>query len=372
MTDVLIAGGGLAGLVNAILLSRNGLSVMVVEKRKYPFHKVCGEYISNETLPFLEANDLFPVQANPPAIDQLFITSTSGGSFSAQLDLGGFGISRYTYDHWLAEKARGCGVSVLEETAVSDILFSDNAFSVKTHKGDTYHAKLVIGAQGKRSKMDKSLNRPFMGDRYPYVGVKYHVKADAAADTVALHNFDGGYCGLSKIEEEKFNLCYLIHRSQIKKHGGIEEVERNVLSQNPFLSDLFQNSEFLFDKPEVINEISFKKKEAVFDHIIMSGDSAGMITPLCGNGMAMAIRSASVLSRTILENWNQGNFDRELVERSYQRRWDTLFAKRLRIGRIIQSTLFGKAVTSELAILTGRYLKPVANSLIKLTHGKPF
>ena len=46
MVDVLIVGGGLAGLVNAIHLSKTGLKVIVLEKNDFPKHKVCGEYLS--------------------------------------------------------------------------------------------------------------------------------------------------------------------------------------------------------------------------------------------------------------------------------------------------------------------------------------
>lgn len=51
--DVLIIGGGLAGLASAIHLSQKGLNVTLIEKSAYPKHKVCGEYISNEILPYL-------------------------------------------------------------------------------------------------------------------------------------------------------------------------------------------------------------------------------------------------------------------------------------------------------------------------------
>ncbi|MFB0908232.1 MAG: FAD-dependent oxidoreductase, partial [Spirosomataceae bacterium] len=50
--DVIIVGGGLAGLSTAIMSRKNGLSVLLIEKYSYPFHKVCGEYISNEVRPF--------------------------------------------------------------------------------------------------------------------------------------------------------------------------------------------------------------------------------------------------------------------------------------------------------------------------------
>ena len=78
MHDIAIIGGGLAGLINAILLRRAGLSVILFEKNQYPFHRVCGEYISNEVIPFLENHALFPTHLMPSAINQLVISSTGG------------------------------------------------------------------------------------------------------------------------------------------------------------------------------------------------------------------------------------------------------------------------------------------------------
>lgn len=370
MIDVLIVGGGLAGLVNSILLSRAGLNVVLVEKNTFPFHRVCGEYISNEVIPFLEGHNLFPAQFEPARIDRLQLTSTGGNSFKQTLDLGGFGISRFQFDHWLSEQATEAGVTLIQNTRIKEVTFTgDHFYAASEH--EEFEAKLAIVAHGKRSMLDKRLNRPFLQKKSPYVGVKYHARVAFDPDLIALHNFQGGYCGVSRVEDDRVNICYMTHRDQVKAHGSIPELERNVLFKNPFLKRLFQQSEFLFEQPLVINEITFEKKEPVFNHIFMSGDAAGSITPLCGNGMALAIHSAKLLSETILKNWHDGNFNRELMEESYARDWNQLFARRLWAGRQIQ-TLFGSSLASELAVFTGKYLKPVARTLIHHTHGQPF
>src|SRR5262245_24228421 len=114
--DVAIIGGGLAGLAAGILLSKQGHSVVLLEKEKYPFHKVCGEYISMESWEFLESLGVPLSQMQLPLIDTLFLTSTNGKSFQTQLPLGGFGISRYKLDSCLAEIAVKSGVRLIEET----------------------------------------------------------------------------------------------------------------------------------------------------------------------------------------------------------------------------------------------------------------
>ncbi len=372
MYDVSIVGGGLAGLINANLLSRAGLKVVLFEKNIYPFHRVCGEYISKEVIPFLENHDLFPTQFDPPTIDELEISDIKGKSFIQQLDLGGFGISRFVYDQWLLEKAIVSGVEVHQNTKVTSVKFSENQFIITTNKSaEPFISRLTIGAQGKRSKLDQSLKRSFLNMKSPYVGVKYHINMELSERRISLHNFQGGYCGVSRVEDNKYNLCYLAHRDPIRKHGDLDGFEKAVMQKNPHLQQIFENAEFLLDKPEVINEITFDKKEPVFDHIFMCGDAAGMITPLCGNGMAMAIHSAKILSELIIASYKSSKFNREKLESDYAQAWRSAFALRLWSGRKIQG-LFGTGSASSLGVIIGKYFKPVSKFLITQTHGNPF
>ena len=102
---VVIIGGGLAGLSCAIQLVRQNLEVVVVEKKEYPFHRVCGEYISNEVTPFLQRLEIYPDQFEPPQIKKLQLTAVGGYQATMDLPLGGFGISRYQLDYFLYKRA---------------------------------------------------------------------------------------------------------------------------------------------------------------------------------------------------------------------------------------------------------------------------
>ena len=143
-----------------------------------------------------------------------------------------------------------------------------------------------------------------------------------------------------------------------------------MLYKNPFLKSIFKNSEFLYDRPEVINEISFATKAPVEDHVLMAGDAAGMITPLCGNGMAMAIHSAKVLSELVMD-YSNGKLTQVELEKIYSKKWNSLFARRLWIGRQVQR-LFGGEWSSNLAVNLMRKSKPIAELIIRNTHGEFF
>ncbi len=371
MVDAIVIGGGLAGIFSAWQLRDLGLEVVLIERKKYPFHRVCGEYVSNEVIPFLEHRGLFPHELGPALIDKFKLTSVGGKSLDMDLDLGGFGISRYAWDHWLVEKLRSRGVQVMDGNAVNDVQDEDDLMSVSRQDGKRISGKLVIGAFGKRSTLDKSLDRSFMKRRSPYVGIKYHVKSDFSDDTVALHNFPGGYCGINKVEGDRYNLCYLSERSQLRAYGNIPDMEAAVLHRNPWLRDIFQNADFLLDQPEVINEITFEAKEPVFRGIIMVGDAAGMITPLCGNGMAMAIHGSKLLADNVARYGYQTIAQRKQVQQAYDHQWRRKFGFRLASGRSIQR-LFGGKKSSGFAVVLGKTVRPIAKMLMAQTHGEPF
>ncbi|GJM29047.1 MAG: FAD-dependent oxidoreductase [Cyclobacteriaceae bacterium] len=370
-TQVVIIGGGLAGLTCAWQLARQGVEVILVEKKEYPFHRVCGEYISNEVRPFLERQEIFPLQFNPPLINKLLLTSTNGESARLELKLGGFGISRFTFDHFLYEKISGQGVQIITRKYVKSVNFHSDQFEVELNDHQKINCSIVVGAFGKRSTLDKFLKRPFIERKSPYVGVKYHLKGAFPENEIALHNFNGGYAGISGIEEGKLNLCYLASRIALKRLGDLKALEEKVLMKNPFLRDVFYNFDFLFEQPEVINEISFETKRPVESHILMCGDSAGMITPLCGNGMAMAIHASSIASELIFEFLKKRNYSRNQLESDYVRLWSEQFSRRLWTGRHLQR-LFGNNRTSTLAVSLAKRARPVAQYLVNLTHGRPF
>jgi len=370
MKDIIIIGGGIAGLTNAIILARAGFAVLVIEKKYYPLHKVCGEYISNEVVPFLRSIEVDVDVLNPSKIQNLLITSESS-SFECDLGLGGFGVSRYTFDYYLYQKAKQAGAEFLLSTEVTEVREDNNIFCITTSTGDTIYSKLIIGAHGKRSKLDKNLNRAFFYKRSPYIGVKYHIKTNFRPDTIALHIFNKGYCGMSKIEEDKYCLCYLSSRDNLEHYKNIKEMEEKVLYKNPYLKDVLQNSEFLYDKPEVINEISFSSKPLIENGIYMCGDSAGMITPLCGNGMSIAIHSAKLLSEIIITNSKDGEFDHSAIKKEYILVWNHFFKNRLAVGRFIQQLFLTKAL-SVVGLMAIKRSSSLANWAISKTHGHSF
>lgn len=371
--DVAIIGGGLAGLAASILMRQKGYNVVLFEKESYPFHKVCGEYISYESENFLLSLGLPLHDWNLPRIDTLQLSAPNGQLFTTKLPLGGFGLSRYKLDGALAAMAKAAGVQLLENTKVEAIK-SGETFSVRFQQ-QTVSARLCFAAYGKRGNLDVKWQRSFLQKQDKrlnnFMGVKYHVKADWPQNAIGLHNFKNGYCGISKIEDDKYCLCYMTRAENLKQNGNsIQAMQENSLFQNRQLKKIFSTSEVLQDFPITISQISFAQKSKVEDGVLMLGDTAGMITPLCGNGMSIALYTAK-LAASLGDEFLQGKISRTALNENYAKQWKEQFAARLLTGRLLQR-FFGSNQLSNLFVSSFRRAPFLAKPIIRLTHGKPF
>jgi flavin-dependent dehydrogenase len=374
MYDVIIAGGGLAGLALSIQLGKAGYRVALFEKEVYPYHKVCGEYISLESWNFLEELGLPLSDWNLPIIHTLLLSAPNGQSLRHELPLGGFGISRYKIDAALADIARSAGVELHESVRVTDILFERSVFNVRTNAG-SFQARVACGTFGKRSNLDVRWKRAFIRKRSDklnnFVGVKYHVHAEFPADQIGLHFFRNGYCGISRVEDDRYCLCYMTAAENLSISGNsIPEMEKHILRKNPFLEEIFGSLIPLFDQPVTISQISFEKKTQVENHILFVGDAAGMVPPLSGNGMSMALHGSQIAFRCI-EGFLEGEIARYEMEQEFVDRWNGQFGRRLRMGRLLQRWL-GSEKGANFLVRTLKPFPKLVSFLIRQTHGQPF
>jgi menaquinone-9 beta-reductase len=371
--DVAIVGGGLAGLSASIQLAKAGHSVVLFEKEKYPFHRVCGEYVSLESWDFLKRLGLPLDEMRPPIIDTLILTAPNGKAFRTRLPLGGFGISRFELDSRIASLASQNGVDVVEGTKIDHVTFEGTFHLQATSK--TIHSKVCCAAYGKRSNLDIKWKRIFLRTANQrldnYVGVKYHVKTNWEKNVIGLHNFKDGYCGISKVEGDKYCLCYMTKAENLRKcSNDIQQLEETVLWRNEHLKKIFQSSEKCESFPVTISQINFNKKTQVENHLLMLGDSGGMITPLCGNGMSIALHTGKIASEVINEFLRE-KISREEMELRYKKGWEQNFGSRLRTGRGLQY-FFGNERLSNLFVSAFKALPFFSKPVIKMSHGEAF
>ena len=372
--DIAIVGGGLAGLALSIQSAKAGFKVVLFEKEQYPFHKVCGEYISLESWDFIESLGVPLSKMQLPIVNRLMVTAPNGNSIEQPLDLGGFGISRYTIDQALVDLAKDLGVRVEAGVKVDDIVFEGDVFSLHSSIG-IIQSRVAVGSFGKRSNLDVKWKRPFILGKQKqldnFIGVKYHIDIDWPKDLIARHNFKDGYCGISAIENGKTCLCYLTTAHNLKSHGGsIEAMEELVLKTNPYLKEILEKAVHLYEAPVTIAQISFERKSLIENHVLMVGDAGGMITPLCGNGMSMALHG-SKLAYEAIAPFLRNELSREGMEQQYSNAWSNTFAKRLTVGRWVQG-FFGKTWMTNLFIAMLKPFPFLVRAIVKQTHGERF
>ena len=366
-----IIGGGLAGLCLAIQLADKGTSVVLFEKNKYPFHKVCGEYISMESWNFLTELGLPLEDLNLPRINELGISSENGFMLNAPLPLGGFGISRYSLDNYLFELARKKNVTIFDNCKVFDVqTLSEDTYQINTSLG-LYNSTIVCGTYGKYTPTFVKDDVEAKANKLNYIGVKYHIKTNLKPNRIELHNFKDGYCGVSKVDKDVYCLCYLSTSKNLQACGNdIKKMEESILYKNPFLKKYFTESEFLFDAPLVISNVSFQKKDTYKNSFFLAGDAAGSITPLCGNGMSMAMRASKILAQLLISYFNESITKEELIK-EYDKEWNENFNTRIKSGYYLQY-LFGKKYTTHHTLKALDKLPSLTKKIISLTHGQTF
>jgi menaquinone-9 beta-reductase len=363
--DVIIAGGGLSGLALAAWLAMHDIQVLVLEKGTYPRQRVCGEYISNESRPFLESIGLDFETIELPDIDTFSLTFPSGSEHQCKLEPGGFGISRWMLDETLCKLARQHGAEVLENEPATQLDFDEQTqlYHVKSRFGE-YTARFAVNATGRQGgplvqhaikKLPASKN---------WFGVKYHISADFPVHLIQINLFKGGYCGISKVENDKYCLCYLADASELRKmKGNIPAFEQKYLVKNPFLAKYFRQPD-LIAGPVTTAQFSFAYQQSIAGHHFFTGDAAGFIPPLTGNGMSLAFRSAKTLGNLLIEVF-EDSISRETAIQQYRAYGENYLRNRVKKGVFLQSLALSSSPIVHTTLST--MLKVVPRSLRLLT-----
>ena len=298
-TEVAIIGAGPAGSTLAALLASRGVGVALIDRDVFPRDKVCGEFLSYDALPIVDrlgiAEEIDRIAA--PAIDRCRVIGRNR-TYEFALPEPARGISRYQFDTLLFRRALVCGARAWSGWTATTIDPVNRRVTLdRQDERATIRAEVIVGAWGRWGRFDTQLERAFVRDRaHRSFGFKRHYRTPAAAArTIDLYSFRRGYLGVSPIEDGMTNICGLVHGKRLTGHRGKWESFIAMLrSEEPRLEELYAahkpaQESFLTSEPVI-----FRARSAVEQGVIMIGDASGVIDPLTGNGMAMALQSAAL------------------------------------------------------------------------------
>jgi menaquinone-9 beta-reductase len=298
-TEVAIIGAGPAGSTLAALLASRGVSVALIDRDVFPRDKVCGEFLSYDALPIVDrlgiAEEIDRIAA--PAIDRCRVIGRQR-TYEFALPEPARGISRYQFDTLLFRRALVCGARAWSGWTATTIDPVKRRVSLdRQDERATIRADVIIGAWGRWGRFDTQLERAFVKDRaHRSFGFKRHYRTPAAAShTIDLYSFRRGYLGVSPIEDGMTNICGLVHGKRLTGHRGKWESFIAMLrSEEPQLEALYASHKAAQESFLTSEPVIFRARSAVEQGVIMIGDASGVIDPLTGNGMAMALQSAAL------------------------------------------------------------------------------
>lgn len=321
--DVAIVGAGPGGSTLAALLARCGFSVALIDRDAFPRDKLCGEFLSYDALPIIDA--LGVTLGGAPEIEHCRVVGRHR-TYAFDFPHPARGVSRMLLDAALHRCAVASGAQSITAKATS--VSSDSV----TFDGGTVRARVVAGAWGRWGRFDQQLGRAFVRDRsHRNFGFKRHYRGDGAKGVIELYSFKNGYLGVNDVEDGITNICGLVHASRLQGHKGRWDafVETIRAEERPLEAMYARYAPaqdgFLSSEPVI-----FRARSAVEEGIFMIGDASGVIDPLTGSGMAMAMQSALLVVPFIAAALGG---DRQRAEDGYRMRHAELFGPRIAWSR---------------------------------------
>lgn len=351
--DVIIAGAGPAGSSAAIHLAHSGMRVLLVEQKKFPRPKLCGEFISPECqrhFQVLGVADAMSASAPAALIETVFYSSRGHHVSIPSTWFGGpaaLGLSRAVMDDVLLRRARESGVNVLEGATIHEPLLSGAhviGVRVKTDgREHEYRAPLTLDATGRARILTKKLNHAKPGSKAKLIAFKVHLRETRVAPNACeIYFYPEGYGGLSTVEGEISNLCFIISAEQVKRlHSDPEVVVREMVMKNRraayTLEQAKPESEWLSASWERFG----RQLPGPANGLLAIGDAAAFIDPFTGSGMLMALESGELAAGVILRH-RQALAGDELssLGAAYTAEYLQKFASRLRISGWLRRAAF--------------------------------
>jgi flavin-dependent dehydrogenase len=324
--DIAIVGGGPAGSAAAITAARYGVRVLLLERGDFPRQKVCGEFVSAESLELLsELLGDSRILASAPPLRSVRIC-IDGQEAEQRITPPARALTRLEMDRLLWEQAAASGADSRTGVTVRRVTRTSEGFTLETSSG-SFAARAMINATGRWSELSRT--RPSL-DRW--IGIKAHFSGATINDAVELHFAGADYCGLQPIGGGHINVC-----AMLRPHGGT--TFQAIFERFPELArrsrDWHQIGAIVRTSP-----LFFRSAEPVHDDILQCGDAAAFVDPFAGDGISLALQSGKLAAQTLLPLVSEAGTLVDCArayESEYKGRFGRVFSSAARIRRTIEA-----------------------------------
>ncbi|HZU33224.1 MAG TPA: NAD(P)/FAD-dependent oxidoreductase [Candidatus Angelobacter sp.] len=351
--DLIVVGAGPAGSACAITAARAGARVLLLEKDTFPRQKVCGEFVSSESLGLLQGllqDDQF---GSCPHIDssRIFLDNRT---ISLPVSPSAQSIPRFELDVALFHAAERNGAHVKENTSVAQVR-QEKSFAVMT-KERTFTAKAVVNSSGRWSK----LTQFDVTGKEKWIGLKAHFTEIAATPSVDLYFFPGGYCGVTPVDANSVNACAMVR-------ADVAHTLEEVFTKEPRLLQRSRAWKPLF--PAVTTSpLYFREPQTESEGMFLAGDAAGFIDPFAGDGISLALQSGTLATEYVIQ-FLHGHRSLEQAQQeyraAYRRRFVPAFRNAARLRGALTSPRWVRRAALTIAALPG-----VGELLVKSTRAR--
>lgn len=351
-TDILIIGGGPAGSTTALYLSKPGYDITLIEKKKFPRETLCGEFLSKEVTDILKELNIYQefISLKPNQLKSFRTVNDSGTELHSALNFDAYAMKRSVFDSLLMDNVKIQNINIIQPAEVKSVSKISSGFvsEIEIESGETLKIKsrLVVGAYGKQNPLDKKLERSFINKKSFLNGIKFHLPVELLVksfpEEIRIYIDDGLYCGMNQVNESEITICFLENRknSKIPSRKRLTELINSNTNFRTIFSDEAINYLNTANAYGTGN-IHFGKREVVENGIIMVGDSAGVIAPLAGDGIGMAMESAKILYEALIK-YKLVESELTKIYLAYKQQYEKAFSKRLATARIIQAIILNK------------------------------
>jgi len=385
--DVIIAGGGPAGSSAAINLAMRGARVLLLEQKKFPRPKLCGEFISPECVALFERLGVADqmLAARPAALTETVFYSRSGHSARVPSSWFGstgvaLGLSRAEMDERLLRRASDAGAHVVENSHVTSLLMDKESVRGVTVKRDgvetNYRGAVTVDATGRTRALVRhatSKHDPMKRQRAPMVAFKAHLEnTRVASGACEIYFYRGGYGGLSSIENGLSNLCFIASARNVRESGAnADRVMREVVCQNQRARETLVNARVQSPWLAVSLESFGRHAVAPANGLLAIGDAASFIDPFTGSGMLMALQSGELAANAIAEYFEatSGSHSLDQLRANYSAAYDRTFDSRLKICTLMRKAAFVPGL-AELAVRVFGASEKFRCRLARATRGR--